>query len=127
MGPATAYWAPSSPGDLADRWTILTLKVQRASDDAKREAATRRLSELALPVYDDTSAAIVAALARVNERLWDLEDDVRRLMASSKADAEPAFVRVARAIPLLNDTRAHLKARIDELMGHGTHDVKMYN
>lgn len=127
MGAVSAYWAPSSPGDLADRWTILTLKVQRASDDAKREAATRRLSELALPVYDDTSAAIVAALARVNERLWDLEDDVRRLMASSKADAEPAFVRVARAIPLLNDTRAHLKARIDELMGHGTHDVKMYN
>lgn len=122
------HWAPSSPGDLADRWTILALKVVRAPDEAAREAATHRLQELCMPGYDDTSASVMDALGRINERLWDLQDEVRRLMAAPQtADVQARFLEAARSIPILSDTRAHLKSRIDQLMGHaGPRDVKMY-
>ncbi len=121
------YWAPSSPGDLADRWTILAIRVARAEDEAARQAATLRIQGLCMPGYDDTSASVMDALGRINERLWDLEDEVRRLAAAPQtADTQARFLQAARSIPILNDTRAHLKSRIDELMGHAAQDVKMY-
>lgn len=123
---AAKYWVPSSPGDIADRWTILNLKVLRADTEAKRHIAIRRLQELVLPEYDDATTAIVDALAKINERLWDLEDEIRRLLAAGSTKLD-RFVEVARSIPLLNDTRAHLKGRIDEMMGHtDPQDVKVY-
>jgi hypothetical protein len=127
---ATTYWAPSSPGDLADRWTILQLKLRKARDEAARGACARRLQELHLPAYDETSMAIVEALGRVNEALWDLEDAVRALMASPDqgADTRAKFVQAARSIPVMNDTRNHLKRRIDQLMGYDDlQDVKLYS
>jgi hypothetical protein len=119
-----AFWAPSSPGDLADRWTILSLKVARCDTEAKRDAAERLLGELRLPVYDSTCAALFDALGRVNEQLWDLEDTVRRHLGDPYG---AQFVEAARRVPVMNDTRAHLKARIDELMGHAQGDVKSYS
>lgn len=121
------YWAPSSPGDLADRWSILNLKLTRCppEDETKRLACLRRLRELAVPEYDESASALVDALGRVNAALWDLEDTVRATMAAG--DAHDRFVRAARCIPVLNDTRNHLKRRIDQLCGYDDlQDVKMY-
>lgn len=121
------YWAPSSPGDLADRWTILNLKVLKADTEAKRQACIAQLRQLVMPEYDATATAIVDALGKINEQLWALEDEVRALMAAPETpDTRARFVRAAKRVPLLNDTRAHLKARIDGLMGHAAHDVKTY-
>lgn len=126
----TPYWAPSSPGDLADRWTILQLKLAKCpeTDHAKRDTCVRRLRELPLPNYDATALGLVEALARINSTLWDLEDTVRRLMAQPDGPQQrAAFIRAARAVPILNDTRAHLKMRLDQLCGYdGLQDPKMY-
>jgi hypothetical protein len=128
--PAQRYWAPSSPGDLADRWTILKLKERKAGeagDEATCAAAVRRLRELALPAFDTTASALVEALSRINEALWALEDRVRALIKCADPESQAAFVRAARGIPLLNDTRNHLKARIDTVMGYGDlQDPKCY-
>lgn len=121
------YWAPSSPGDLADRWSILNLKLTRCppEDEAARSACMRRLRELAVPEYDESATALVDALGRVNAAIWDLEDTVRATMAAG--DAHDRFVRAARCIPVLNDTRNHLKRRIDQLCGYDDlQDVKVY-
>lgn len=125
----TKYWAPSSPGDLADRWTILQLKLLKAPDAEGRAVCERRLRELELPAFDGVTMGIVDALGRINATLWDLEDMVRQAMRDG--DPSPAardkFLQAARSIPILNDTRNHLKARIDELMGYAdTQDVKFY-
>lgn len=124
------YWAPSSPGDLADRWTILNLKLAKCpeADLEKRAACQRRLEELPVPAYDSVTTGIVQALARVNESLWELEDTVREVMALPDTPQQRArFLGAARCIPILNDTRNHLKKRIDELMGYtDVQDVKLY-
>ena len=124
---ATRYWAPSSPGDLADRWSILNLKLTRcpADDEVTRAACMRRLRELTVPEFDESTSALVDALGRVNAALWDLEDTVRATMAAG--DDHDRFVRAARCIPVLNDTRNHLKRRIDQLCGYDDmQDVKLY-
>lgn len=122
------YWAPSSPGDIADRWTILKLKVARCADADKRQACARRLEELVLPRFDETTTGVVNALGRINETLWDLEDAVRASMAQPNTPENQArFLRAARCIPLLNDTRNHLKKRIDEMSGYtDLQDAKVY-
>lgn len=122
------YWAPSSPGDLADRLTILKLKVARCppGEDVTRAVLTRRLAELTVPAFDAETLALVDALSRINEALWDLEDTVRATMAAG--DAHDRFVHAARCIPILNDTRNHVKKRIDQMCGyHDVQDVKLYN
>lgn len=122
------FWAPSSPGDLADRWTILRLKAHHAAEGEAREAALRRLAELQalMPEYDDAAVCCMEALAGVNERLWELEDRVRAMLDSTALVTE--FAVETRKIPLLNDTRAHLKARIDQLCGYdGSFDPKTYS
>lgn len=122
------YWAPSSPGDLADRWTILKLKERKAASESTRAAAARRLDELRLPTFDATVSALVDALSRINEALWHLEDRVRALMARPDPESQLAFMRAARGIPVLNDTRNHIKARIDSLMGYtDAQDPKAYS
>lgn len=122
---AARYWAPSSPGDLADRWAILNLKLAHTDDKVKRAACERRLSEILMPEFDESARALVDALSRVNAALWDLEDTVRSTMAAG--DAHDRFVRAARCIPVLNDTRNHLKRRIDQLCGYDDlQDVKVY-
>lgn len=127
---AEYYWAPSSPGDLADRWTILNLKLAQcpAADEAKRAACVRRLEELPVPAYDAVTMGVVEALGRVNQGLWTLEDTVRELLALPDTPPNRArFLRAARCIPILNDTRNHLKKRVDELMGYADlQDVKVY-
>ncbi len=121
------FWMPCSPGDLADRWSILNLKLAKASTPEQREACQRLLHALPWPGFDETAMGVVHALQRVNQQLWDLEDDVRALMAGEQTDdAQRRFVEAARKIPLLNDTRAHLRTRIDELTGHTPGDLKVY-
>lgn len=113
------YWLPSSPGDIADRWTILKLKMAKAASDEDLRVCARRLEEMRLPAYDETAMALVEALARVHARLWDLEDAVRALLPGlDTPEGCGEFVAAARGIPLLNDVRAHLKRRIDECMGY---------
>jgi len=110
------YWAPSSPGDLADRWTQLNLALLKAGTEAERRAAVCQLRRLRLPDFDDALVAIVDALGNVNERLWDLEADMRRLLTGPDTpDRRARLLEASRRLPLLKDTRAHLKARIDDL------------
>ena len=122
---ATTYVAPSSPGDLADRWTIMKLKVVKAPTEEGRRAALKRLHDLPLPQWYPEASALVDVLGSVNERLWELEDRVRALIADPGYDRDD-FIAAARTIPILNDVRAHLKGRIDLLMGCEPADVKMY-
>lgn len=108
------YWLPSTPGEIADRWTILKLKLRHVNDEAARQSITAEMRSMRMPAYDDYTLALVEALGKINERVWELQTTVRSLMHDDK---NPEFVETARKLPILNDTRAHLKARIDQHMG----------
>jgi hypothetical protein len=58
---------------------------------------------------------LVAEPQRVNPRLWDVEDELRR--GEGQQEFGPTFVELARSGYRLNDRRARLKRRLHELCG----------
>jgi hypothetical protein len=125
----TEIKVPVSPGELLDKITILRIKSQRMSDPAK--LSNVRLELRSLEDTWNTSAyaninidADVAALLKVNERLWVIEDDIRDKERAQAFDAE--FIRLARAVYVENDERAAIKRRINTKLGSSIVEEKSY-
>jgi hypothetical protein len=119
-----------SPGELADRLTILEIKSRRLSDPAKRDAALSQLQALR-PAWEPLRAtqpqelaALTAALETVNERLWKVEDELR--LCERSGDFGPRFIELARSVYKNNDERAELKRCIDSLLGSELGEPKQY-
>jgi len=60
----------------------------------------------------------------VNERLWDIEDDIRRKEQAQAFDEE--FVRLARSVYFENDDRARIKREINLALGSSYVEEKSY-
>ena len=121
--------APTTPGQLLDRMTILRIKVQRVRDEAKRTSVAAELRELT-EIFDrhvtgsPQLEALEGELQRVNESLWDVEDDLRLCEAHGRFDAR--FVELARSVYKKNDLRFDIKRRIDQLLGSSMVEEKVY-
>src|SRR5579863_4541215 len=120
---------PISPGEMLDKITILRIKSARMQDPKK--LANVRLELDALEQTWSASAyakadieAEVAALLKVNERLWVIEDDIRDKERAQAFDAE--FIRLARAVYFENDERAAIKRRINDQLGSTIVEEKSY-
>lgn len=116
-----------SPGEAADRLSILGVKAARVECDRARATARAQLEllrdRLGFLLRDEACAAAYAGLVAVNERLWDVENGVRRALA---AGDERAFAARAADVPRLNAERSELKARLDGLLGCALAEVKEY-
>jgi len=118
-----------SPGELLDKITILQIKRVRIANPAKRENVLNELGVLqearARALHESPAlASLVTDLQRVNERLWDVEDELRRCEAQQEFG--PAFVELARSVYRFNDERARLKRRLNELCGSTLIEEKSY-
>ena len=69
-------------------------------------------------------AEAIAGLRKVNEELWDIEDEIREQERRSDFGAE--FVRLARAVYFTNDRRAALKKEINLKLGSALVEEKSY-
>ena len=120
---------PISPGELLDKLTILTIKLENITDAAKR-ANVQIEHDLLSKVADDgipKSEQITAlndALLAVNKELWDIEDDIRDCERADDFGAE--FIRLARAVYVTNDKRADLKKQINTALGSDIVEEKSY-
>ena len=63
-------------------------------------------------------------MAKVNERLWVIEDGIRDKERAQAFDAE--FIRLARAVYIENDERAAIKRRINSTLGSTLVEEKSY-
>lgn len=120
---------PVSPGELLDKITILRIKSRRMTDPAKLDNVRRELDALEAVWSDSAYAAVdvaadVAALMAVNERLWQIEDDIRDKERAQAFDAE--FIRLARAVYVENDERAAIKRRLNVALGSALVEEKSY-
>jgi len=121
--------APTTPGQLLDRITILQIKVQRVRDEAKRTSVAAELRELTAIFEGHVSRApkleaLERELKRVNESLWDVEDQLRLCEAQAQFDGR--FVELARSVYKFNDLRFDIKRRIDVLLGSSMVEEKVY-
>ena len=118
-----------SPGELIDKITILEIKAERIGDPDKLAnvhhelrslTATRKKALDRSPELDE----FTAELRRINERLWEIEDDIRD--CERKRDFGERFIELARAVYRTNDRRAAAKRSINELLGSELVEEKDY-
>ena len=120
---------PISPGELLDKITILRIKSARMTDPAKLANVRHELAQLET-TWRQSGAAIPevsadeAALQRVNEALWDIEDEILDQELAQAFDAR--FIELARAVYVTNDERAAIKKRVNTRLGSTIVEEKSY-
>ncbi len=120
---------PVSFGELLDKIAILQIKSERMSDPAKLANVRKELEALtstwmAHPAAELHLPELRASLKAVNERLWDIEDQIRDRERAQDFGAE--FIRLARAVYFENDERARLKRDINMALGSSYVEEKSY-
>lgn len=120
---------PVSFGELIDKITILEIKSERITDAAKLANVRDELQLLSgLWAGDGASKTDIAAeraeLKRINEALWEIEDEIRVKERGQAFDAR--FIELARAVYHTNDKRAAVKRAINVKLGSRLVEEKSY-
>ena len=118
-----------SVGEFLDKMTILEIKSERIKNKDKLRNVNRELGLLrdiwaASPLSAVDTGDLVPRLKAVNERLWDIEDDIRRQEAAGTFGEE--FIRLARSVYEENDERARLKYELNTRLGSDLVEEKDY-
>ncbi len=120
---------PISPGELLDKITILQIKSERI-DDPVKVANVRTELEMLSKVWnravetDETITALTAGLKKINEALWEIEDDIRDEERNSRFGER--FIELARAVYVTNDQRADAKRRVNLHLNSSIVEEKSY-
>ena len=101
-----------SNGEVVDKWTILTIKLERIEEESALINIKREHELLFECVRQiELTDVQIDALLTVNLALWDVEDRLRTMEANQMFDQD--FIEAARSVYLLNDDRARLKRDIN--------------
>lgn len=119
-----------SVGELLDKVTILQIKSERISDQAKLENINKELQVLTAlweaSAYSKSDLKEnIQALKEVNEALWDIEDKIRDKERDQSFDQ--AFIELARSVYFTNDKRAEIKKVINTKTGSELVEEKSYS
>lgn len=120
---------PISHGELLDKITILEIKAAHIIDATKLANVRTELDMLNRTWAADAAANVDlgdarARLKAVNQKLWDIEDDIRLKEKAQAFDAE--FIALARAVYFTNDDRAAIKREINVKLGSALIEEKSY-
>lgn len=115
-----------SNGEIADKLTIIEIKLKHIKDEAKLKNLRNEYT-----VLDEAVSKIIKkdhelyiALLNINQELWNIEDDIRDLERDK--DFGDDFVKTARAVYFTNDKRSEIKRQINELTGSNLIEEKSY-
>jgi len=110
---------PVSLGELVDKITILQIKLIEIKDEEKLKNVQKEYDALtSLPIYKELRTQISSYLNQlfiVNQKLWVLEDDIRKCEKAESFD--DIFVRCARSIYKTNDERSRIKKELNLAFG----------
>ena len=120
--------AEISLGELADKLTILEIKLKKIEDKESINIINKEyqsLNNIDLKGIDIKKyKALFNQLKSVNEKLWDIENEKRLLEKNS--DFEDKFIQVSRNVHFMNDKRAKIKKEINRTFGSNIEEVKEY-
>jgi len=115
-----------SNGEIADKLTIIEIKLQQIKDGAKLKNLKNEYK-----VLDEAVAKIIKKehplyqeLLKINQELWDIEDKIRDLERDKNFGEE--FIKTARAVYFTNDKRSEVKRKINNLTGSNLIEEKSY-
>ncbi len=120
--------AEISLGELADKITILEIKMKKIIDKESLNILKKEYQSLkAIELKDldlDKYEKLFNELKSINERLWDIENEKRLLEKNS--DFSDKFIKVSRDVHFMNDKRAKIKKEINRSFGSNIEEVKEY-
>ena len=115
-----------SNGEIADKLTIIEMKLKHIQDPAKRKNLQNEYD-----VLDAAVAQIIKKdheyykeLLKINQELWDIEDTCRDLERAKDFGEE--FIKTTRSVYFTNDKRSEVKKKINELTGSNLVEEKSY-
>ena len=118
-------YIPVSVGELYDKYTILQIKKEKINNIDKLAYITTELTHLQ-PLIDKfkLDLALVEKIKNVNERLWEIEDNIR--IKESKLEFDEEFINLARLVYKTNDERYSIKAMINNIYNSAIQEIKHY-
>lgn len=103
-----------SIGELVDKVTILSIKLEKVKDSAKLENIRKEYNILLKPMEEcgiKTDSEEFTGLKAVNLQLWEIEDEIRIKEYNQEFDQK--FIELARSVYFKNDDRAAAKKDIN--------------
>ena len=120
--------AEISLGELADKITILEIKMKKIVDKESLHILNKEYQSLkAIDLKGmnlDKYQQLFNELKSINEKLWDIENEKRLLEKNS--DFGDKFIQISRAVHFNNDKRAEIKLKINKSFGSNIEEVKEY-
>lgn len=119
-----------SVGEFLDKVTILEIKKERIKDPAKLDNVNKELNLLQeiwrnSEFADADIADEMTRLKKINEKLWEIEDDIRDKERARSFDDK--FIELARAVYYSNDERAAIKKELNLKLGSDLVEEKSYS
>lgn len=115
-----------SHGEIIDKFTILQLKLQHATQEKQVENIKKEHDYLKIPAEKilPLDHQLVTDLYQINQKLWNTEDLVRE--KEMMQDFGKEFVVLARRVYIDNDERAKIKKQINILTQSKFIEEKVY-
>ena len=115
-----------SIGELWDKYSILLIKQEKIKDENKIEIVKNEICLLNknMEKYDFLENKLFIELKSVNNKLWEVEDQLRIKEKNQEFDDE--FILLARLVYFINDIRSEIKSKINEEFGSQIMEVKDY-
>lgn len=113
---------PISVGELIDKITILQIK-SLFTDDSYVHKELEDLNKIKSTITQYT-LEYELELRKVNEKLWKIEDDIRKKEQKQEFDGE--FIDLARNVYITNDKRAEIKRKINEITNSEYKEIKIF-
>jgi len=103
-----------SIGELVDKVTILSIKLDKIKDETKRKNVKKEWDLLTKSMQEcgiNTETAEYKRLKNVNVKLWQIEDAIR--IEEANENFTDTFIKLARSVYFVNDERAEIKKEIN--------------
>jgi hypothetical protein len=119
---------PISWGELIDKITILEIKSKRIVSEISNNNINKELALLTNILNSYFNIADIEIykikLKDINEKLWDVEDKIRKHEAEKSFNN--LFIELARSVYILNDQRANIKKIINNSFSSEIVEEKSY-
>ena len=99
-----------SNGELVDKYIILQIKQKKIKNNEKQQYIRKELNYLSKIVKQlNVSTELYSKLYLINEKLWNVEDNIR--IKERKLEFDNEFIQLARDVYKTNDIRANIKKK----------------
>ncbi len=121
---------PIAAGELIDKITILRLKADNLRKPESLKNVRQELKALEAiqsqgrMLHSNAMQSLTGQLQEINSQLWEVEDAIRLHEAAQRFDDD--FIELARSVYQLNDKRAAVKRKINEICDSTFTEEKSY-